>query len=64
MDDPHQELTCRSENLLIILDLSAAFNIIGYRIRLGQLTELGLGGTVGKSCQLILDNLLVKLVGM
>lgn len=46
VDDLRQEIDEGSASLLILLDLSAAFDTIGHDILLGCLTELGIGGTV------------------
>ena len=44
--DLHWELNMGSISLLVLLDVSVAFCIIGHYILLGCLPGLGLGGTV------------------
>uniref|UniRef100_A0A803TUY7 Reverse transcriptase domain-containing protein n=1 Tax=Anolis carolinensis TaxID=28377 RepID=A0A803TUY7_ANOCA len=46
VDDLRQELDRGSVSLLVLLDLSAAFDTIDHGILLGRLTGMGLGGTV------------------
>lgn len=44
VDDLHQRLNRERVSLMDLLDLSAAFDTIGYGVLLGQLAELQLGG--------------------
>ena len=62
VDDLHRELDRESVSLLVLLDLSAAFNTIDYGILLGCLFGMGLRGTVLQWLQSFLEGRTQKVV--